>query len=478
MSLKKKVVSGVKWTTLSNLIIAFIQILRLAILTRLLEKSDFGLIAIAMMVIGFTEIFSGLGLVTAIIHKQNISNKQYSSIFWMNVFASIVMFGILCVISPLLSEFYGNNEISLIVPILGIQILINSFGKLFQTIKIKNLEFNFISKVNVIATFLGFVVTIIFALLKFGVYSLVFGTLIQTIFTQSIYSFSGIGTKIIYFYFNYKEIKEFVKIGSYQLGAQILDFISTKIDVLIIGHFFGMQDLGVYNIAKDLILKPYQIITSLVSNVASSAFSKIQHDVILVKNNYARVVEILTAISLPVYVIIFVFAVPIVGILYDQKFAGVAIFLRILTLVGICNSINSSVGILQVALGRTDIGFKWTLIRLVVSMISILFASLYSLYVVAYSQMIISLIFLLLYWRLVIFKLIQMEFKEYVETFKKPAIYSISAGLVVLFVFELLKQNIFIGIILIFVYCLIYLILNLKFNKLFIVNVWVLIVKK
>ena len=88
--LKQQTVSGVKWTTVANVNNTLVLMLKLLILARLLEKSDFGIIAIVLAILGFTEIFSNLGLSIGLIHKQEISQKQYSSVFWINLTLSVV----------------------------------------------------------------------------------------------------------------------------------------------------------------------------------------------------------------------------------------------------------------------------------------------------------------------------------------------------------------------------------------------------
>lgn len=465
MGLKDKVITGIKWTTISNLTIAVLQIVRLAILTRLLEKSDFGLIAIALMIVGFTDIFSGLGVASAVIHKQNITEKQYSSIYWLNIIISIVSFSLVCIVTPFLASFYNQPILVKIVPLLGLQILFNGFGKVFQTIKMKELEFDFISKISIATAFLGFVVSICLAYLKFGVYSLVYGVLVQSLFAQFIYMIAGFGKNKIWFHLNFTEIKDFIRIGLYQLGAQILDFISTKIDVFLIGYFFGMQNLGIYNIAKELILKPYQIINSLVSNVASSAFSKMQKNISQIKENYSKIIEIVCLISFPIYICIFIFSEQIVDILYAPSFWEVSFFLKVLSIVGICNSLNSSAGILQIALGRTDMGFKWTMIRFILTTLSILICSRFSIYYVAYAQVAISLLFLMLYWKLIILPLSTLTFKEYIETFIKALLFSVLTGLVVLIIKLLVNYSFTSSVILLAIYTFVYVVLNYLFNK-------------
>ena len=439
MGLKQKAVSGVKWNTVTTVYCMVLQILRLSILTYLLDKSAFGLIAIAMMIISFTDIFSELGLTVAIIHKQDITDEQYSSAYWMNVALHVVVFFLLCLCSPFISLFYNEPILKRIIPLLGVQILLNAFGKMFQTIKTKELQFGFISKVRMIAVTIGFGVTIFLAWRGWGVFSLVYGQLVQVAVNQGVYAVEGIGQQKISFHFRLKEIKEFVKIGVFQLGAQVLDFLSAKIDVLLIGRFFGMDDLGIYNIAKDLMLKPYQIISSLVSNVASSTFARIQSNKLAIKENYKRIVKIITVVCILIYATMFVFSDTIVAILYAPEFYKVASFLRIFVIIGIINSINGQAGILQVALGRTDIGFRWTLLRVICSIAVILLSSFFTIYSVAYSQMALSVVFFFVYWGLVVFPLSGIYFKEYVAIVKEPFLLSIFISLP--FVLILLSCN-------------------------------------
>lgn len=425
MGLKQKAVSGVKWNMVTTIYCTLLQLLRLSVLTYLLEKSDFGIIALAMMVISFTDIFSELGITVAVIHKQDITPDQYSSVYWMNIVLHVVVFLLLWMLSPAISAFYKEPILKEVIPLLGIQILLNAFGKMFQTIKTKELQFGFISKVRMISVTIGFGVTVFLAWKGLGVFSLVYGQLVQVAVNQGVYAFEGLGKQKITLHFKFNEIRDFLRIGAYQLGAQVMDFLSAKIDVLLIGRFFGMDDLGIYNIAKDLMLKPYHIISSLVSNVASSAFARIQNNLQAIKENYKRVVKIISMLCIFIYFAMFVFADTITAILYAPEFASVATFLRVFVVIGIISSINGQASILQIALGRTDIGFKWTLIRVVCSVAVILLSSFFTIYTVVYAQMALTIVFFFVYWRLVVYPLSTIRFGEYLEIFKESLLVSL-----------------------------------------------------
>ena len=105
-SLNKQVYSGVQWITLSTITLVITQMVSTAVLVRLLDKSDFGLMALVMVVKGFADIFMDFGITVAILHKQDMSQNQYSSLYWLNMFAGIIIYVVICLISPLIASFY------------------------------------------------------------------------------------------------------------------------------------------------------------------------------------------------------------------------------------------------------------------------------------------------------------------------------------------------------------------------------------
>lgn len=478
MDIKSKATTSVKWNAANRIVGLLIGVIRVAILTRLLDRSDFGLVALAMVVIDFTNLFSDLGLTTAIIHKQNITENQYSSIFWLNLFAGIVVYILLCCISPLCSSFYEEPRLNIIIPLLGTQVLMNGFGKIFQTIKTKELDFEFISKVSMLSAVIGLIFTIALAIYKFGVYSLVFGQLLGVAINQVTYSVAGLRRQKIKFYISLKEIKDFVKIGGYQLGTQIIDFIAGKIDILLIGKFFTMDDLGVYNIAKNLINMPYQLINSIVSGVGTSVFALIQNDMQKLKVTYSKIVKIMSAINLPIYTMLLVFATPIVKILYDPEFIDVSIYLRILAPWGFFASVNSLIGMVVVAKGRTDLGFKWTWVRILMNTAATYVACYISVYAIACSQTLLSLITIPIYFYMMIAKVLPISLKEYFGYFARNAICSLSIGFIFLMVYIITDPSLVLSIVLMIVYAILYLGLQWKTDKSLVISTLDLVFKR
>ena len=115
MSLKQKAITGLKWTSISTVIVTILQLAQLAILARFLDPSAFGLMALVMIVIGFSQAFLDMGISNAIIHKQEITKDQLSTLYWVNVLAGFILFVIVASIAPVVSEFYNEPELTKLI---------------------------------------------------------------------------------------------------------------------------------------------------------------------------------------------------------------------------------------------------------------------------------------------------------------------------------------------------------------------------
>lgn len=467
--LKEKVISSVKWNTIATIYSIVVQVLRLVILTRLLEKSDFGIVAIAVMVISFTEIFSDLGITVALIHKQDITESQYSSVFWLNIFSSIFLYIVVCVLTPVIADVYSEDVLLYIIPLLSVQILLSAVGKMFQTIKTKELEFRFLSIVKIVSHTFGLLLTIVLAVAGCGVFSIVWGQLLQVAINQTCYLVAGRKDHAISLHFDIKEIQDILRIGAFQLGARIMDVLASKVDVLLIGKFFGMEDLGVYNLAKELILRPLQIIQQLVNNVASAAFAKIQTNYQAVQQHFSFLLKSVASLSFPIYMCAFIFAEPIIEVMYSSKFIDAAFFLRVLSLYGMFNSLMSISSTLLTSYGKTNIAFYMTIVSAILSILVVVIASNFTIKSVAYGQAFVAFVSYFIYWKFAVNTTTKMGLLKFINAISTPLLVTLLTSLPFLFLFILLNIPTLFKLILIIAfaafYSLIYYIVAPAFSK-------------
>lgn len=430
--LRVKTVSGVKWNSVGTLTTTALHMLKLFILARILTEADFGLLAIATMVLGFVEIFANMGLATGLIHKQEVTREQYSSVFWLNLLLSAVLYGLLCLATPLIVNYYHQPLLFKVIPLLSLTLVIDAFGKMFYTFKTKELDFKFISLVQITGVSLGVVLTIFLALKGCGLFSLVYGTLFQSLITQGVYAISGLRNYRIMFHFRLSEIVDIIKIGGFQLGMQVMDYASTKLDVFLIGRYFGVEILGIYNLAKELLYKMVQLINPIVTNVASPAFARFQNDKPQMCLSYSRILKLLSFVNFPVFAALALFAEPIVALCYGTNMMEMVWFVRVLSLWGLFQSIGNPAGILMVSLGRTDLGFRWTMVRIVAMFVATFITCHISIQAMAWAQVLLAFIFLFAYWRMMVFAMIKLSLRKYLSSVAFPFLATLVAMLPVL----------------------------------------------
>ena len=207
-----------------------------------MEKEDFGIIAIAMLFVGFTQLFLDMGISAGIIHRQNITNKEYSSLFWLNIFVGTFLTLILYILSPFLTAGYNSKELTEIVQMLCFSILINALGTQQRTYCQKKLYFKRIALLEISSAITTFTVAILTAYYGFGAYSLAYSTLAGAIVFNVCHFIIGlIKDSRLSFHFNLNETKPFLKIGMQyillKLTAAICYGFGTKKVVDVIQNF-------------------------------------------------------------------------------------------------------------------------------------------------------------------------------------------------------------------------------------------------
>ena len=104
-SMKNRLLGGAKWTSLSALIITIIQIAQFAFLGNVMSLKEFGLVGMITTVTIFTQILLDLGIGAAIIQKEQTTERQLSTLYWINLLTGILLFCVLILASPLIAAF-------------------------------------------------------------------------------------------------------------------------------------------------------------------------------------------------------------------------------------------------------------------------------------------------------------------------------------------------------------------------------------
>jgi len=219
-------------------------------LARLLEPSDFGLVAMIMVIIGIATVFSDVGLGAALIQRRKVHPVHYSSVFYFNVFFGLLLTLTTFFSAPWISAFYDNAALLPITKVMSLSFIINAFSSVQNTKLRKELNYALLTKTGLISSFFGGIIGISLALWGAGVWSLVAQLLSMGIIYNIVIWFSARWRPSLTF--SWKALTQLWGFGFRMFLASILAALFERLDLLLIGKFFPVTVLGYFQRAKSL----------------------------------------------------------------------------------------------------------------------------------------------------------------------------------------------------------------------------------
>jgi len=443
LNLKQKAISGVKWTTVSSVIIAITQLVQLSVLARFLSANEFGLIAILMVIINFSLLFIDFGISKAIIYKRKVSQKQLDTLYWLNILLSIFIFIIIIIMSPYIANFYNENSLEKLINLIGVSFIVQAFGQQYRTLFQKELNFKILAKIDSIAAIFSFMIVIFLITHDYKIYAFVYSIIIIALIRSILLVYYGISIHKIKMQFDFMSIKDFLAFGFYSVGNSLVSTIATQIDVILIGKLLGTESLGLYSIMKELVLRPAQLINPIVTKVAFPVLSKFNDDISKIRVVYLKLINYISSLNFPVYIASFILAPEIITIfLGDRWLNGVEIF-QILSVWALVRSRGNPIGSLVMAMGKPEYEMYWNIGMMFTAPIVVYISSSYGIIGIAWGNLISIIILFIPGWYFLTYRLCKASLNEYFMSSFYPLVISIFTGLIINGILFLHSGNIF-----------------------------------
>lgn len=310
------------------------------ILARLLTPAQFGLIGMAMVFISVSEIFTNLGLSSALIQRSDPTEEHYSSSFFLNIGAALLLTIIFVAAAPLIAAFFKNDEITLLVRVLSVSLLIGSLSVVQEARLRKKMRFDLLTKARIISSVVSGLIGISMAFAGFGVWSLVVQTLLGRVLTTSYYWFvSEWRPKLL---FRIRAIKELWAYSLNLFFSGIIDTAYNQLDSIIIARLFSANELGLYSRAKSLNRFAIKYSSESVGTITFPAMAEIKNDRERMISLGLKAETLVAFLSFGLLGWLFVSAGPLILTLFGSKWeASIRIF-RILCLSGFAYPISAA----------------------------------------------------------------------------------------------------------------------------------------
>jgi PST family polysaccharide transporter len=293
---------------------------------RLLSPNDYGLIAMVMAPLGILGLFRDLGLSTVAIQHPELSERQKSTLFWLNMGLACSLTGIAILSAPLLVGFYGDTRLSLLAVVMSSWFLLNAAIDQHAALLQRQMRFVQIALIDILANLSGVTVGIVLALHGAGYWAIA----AMTLTTPAVYAISvwltagwlpglprcGVG------------VLSMVKSGGLLTAAAFAWYLAQNLDKVLIGRLFGADALGLYSRAYTLINLPSDVLYAAMRNVAMSTLSRLSGDAASVRSYFLRSYSILVSITIPIAFACAVFAEEFIVLMLGPKWSEAAVIFR------------------------------------------------------------------------------------------------------------------------------------------------------
>lgn len=368
-TLKTKTITGLFWTFSDLIMNQGIQFVIQIILARLLLPQDFGLIGMITVVIAISTSIIDSGFANALIREKNVTQKEYSTVFYFNLITSFALYIILFMSAPAISSFFAEERLIKILRILALTLIVNSFGLVQRTMLTKKIDFKTQTKISVTASVFSGIVSVIMAFIGFGVWSLVIRTLLMSLMQSILLCIYNKWLPSLEFDVN--SFKKFFKFGWKLLVSGLINTLYNNLYYLIIGKGFSALELGYYTNASKLKDTATQSITSAIQKVSYPVLSKINSNDTKLKASYKKILKNAAFIIFPVIIGLASVANPLIKSLFGEKWIPSIIYFEILCFEGMLYPIHAiNLNVLQVK-GRSDLFLKLEIIKKAISLIVI-----------------------------------------------------------------------------------------------------------
>lgn len=365
--LKTKTLSGMIWSFVQRFGKMGISFASNIVLARLLTPDDYGTIGMLMIFIAVANTFVDGGFGSALIQKKEPTKEDYSTIFWWNMFLSVVLYGLLFLGAPAVARFYNLPLLCDVLRVQGIVLIINALSIIQQNQLRKQLKFKRLATVTVISATLSAGIAIILAYMGWGVWALVAQQLMLSGFTAILLWI--LNKWYPAFVFSKESFKQLFGFGGFILVSNLINTFCDNIQGLLLGKFATSSTLGLYTQARKLEEISSTSISSIVNQVAYPVLSQKQDDKIALINIIRKFVTLIATFVFPLMLYLILIAEPLITFLYSERWIECVPYFQILCIAGLAICLQSINLNAIAAIGKSKIMFKWTIVKRVSGLI-------------------------------------------------------------------------------------------------------------
>ena len=356
-----KSVAGTAWSMVERTAKMGIQIICTFVIAQFVAPSEFGLVSMMSIFLAFSTILIDSGFSQALIHEQQVTRQDESSIFWFNILLGLLIYGIFWLAAPLIANFYNEPQLTILIRVAFLALIFQSLIVVQQGLLFKSVNFKAVSKISFWAVLLSGAAGIVVSYVRRDVWGLI---------VQSL-SFAVLQALFFWIYSHWRPtltfsvacVRKYLRFSLNLLGSNLLAAITDNLANLFVGKAYNATILGHYTMANKIPYLTSGTVCYSIKRVSYSIMSTFQNDNEQLATYSQRVVGTAFWILAPVMVLLFIFAEPFIGWLFPEEWAPAASYLRFFCVIGFVYcfaDINQDILLVK---GRTDLLLRLDIVR-------------------------------------------------------------------------------------------------------------------
>ncbi|BAY75402.1 polysaccharide biosynthesis protein [Nostoc linckia NIES-25] len=332
-NLRQKAFKGVVWSAIQNWGRQAIAFIVFSVLARLLGPEAFGLVATASVFLSFIQIFLDQGFSSAIVQRKELEPEHLDTAFWTNIGIGLLMTVFCIAAAELVANFFSQPELTLVIRWLSLSFIFFALSSTQEAIFQRNLDFKPLAVRELVGVFTSGLVGVTMAYMGFGIWSLVSQQLVNGLVRVLLLWWASDWRPRLSF--SKKHFQELFSFGINVVGINLLSFVSTRSDNLLIAYFLGPIALGYYSVAYRLLEIVTQLFIGVITPIALPIFSRLQQDLEKTRQALYRAVQLSNLIGIPIFLGLSALAPEITIAFFGEKWVSSIPVMQILNIIGV-----------------------------------------------------------------------------------------------------------------------------------------------
>ncbi len=365
--LKQRSVRGGAVTILAQAGKFILQTGSTAVLARLLVPEDYGLIGMVTVFIGFAQLFKDLGLSKATIQKAEINHQQVSTLFWINLSISWLTALAVAAMSPLVAWFYNEPRLTWITLALASNFVFGGLTVQHQALLQRQMQFTSLAKIEITSMITGIAIAMVSAWFGLGYWALVLMRIaISVVNAVGVWIACGWrpGSPV-----RKSGIRSMLAFGGNITGFNLVNYFSRNLDNVLIGRYWGSQQLGLYAKAYQLVLLPINQINNPISSVALPALSSLQSEPKKYCQFYYKAMLLISSLGMPLIGFLFLAADKVILLMLGEQWLGTVTIFKFLLPAAFNATIGIGLGWAYQSLGHVARQFRYGVVASIINIV-------------------------------------------------------------------------------------------------------------